>query len=227
VRYAIERPLMIFSFQSKFLSRIFIVLAFLSFIAVQSRDINAEAASAPPQAKHPSAPEKPASPHSPSVSPASSPSPHRPPSGDSVPFMQKLQGFKQKLEKNPKDVEALIFIANANFDIQRFGKAETFYLRALEVDGKNIHIRTDLASAYRQLGHSDKAVVALQIVLEINPNHEVALYNLGIILLNDLDDRMGAAEAWDRLVQINPDDPLADELRKTIKTIKDGKLKPN
>jgi len=141
--------------------------------------------------------------------------------------MQKLQGFKAKLEKDSKDVEALIFIANANFDIQRFEKAETFYLRALEVEGKNLHIRTDLASTYRHLGHSDQAVAALQVVLEMNPNHEVALYNLGIILLNDLDDHLGAAEAWDRLVQINPNDPLADELRKKIKTIRDGKLKPN
>ncbi len=211
--------------RTKFLLRVLLVFFFFTAIAGQTKVPSAEAASVPPPALHPSTPEKPASPHSPSFAPPSAASPHGPPSGDSVPFMQKLQGFKQKLEKNPKDVEALIFIANANFDIQRFEKAETFYLRALEVDGNNIHIRTDLASAYRHLGHSDKAVAALQIVLEINPNHEVALYNLGIILLNDLDDRMGAAEAWNRLVQINPSDPLASELKKKIKTIKEGKLK--
>lgn len=194
------------------------------FIVFQGSATNAEGASvpSPPQTQTPAAPALPASPHSPATT-----SPHGPPSGQSVPFMQKLQGFKARLEKDPKNIEALIFIANANFDIQRFEKAETYYLRALEVDEKNLHIRTDLASVYRYLGHSDKAVAALRVVLELNPNHEVALYNLGIILLNDLDDRKGAADAWERLVQINPNDPLAEELRKKVKTIRDGKLKEN
>ena len=216
------------AYQPKLAFRFFFVVLFCTLIACQSSNPSAEGASVPtpPQPGQPSAPVKPASPHPPSSSPPLS-SPHGPPSEKSVPFMQKLQGFKSRLEKDPKDIEALFFIANANFDIQRFEKAESFYLRALEVDGKNLHIRTDLASAYRHLGHSDQAVAALQVVLEINPNHEVALYNLGIILLNDLDDRLGAADAWERLVQINPHDPLADELRKKIKTIREGKLKPN
>ncbi|MFQ5597055.1 MAG: tetratricopeptide repeat protein [Nitrospiria bacterium] len=161
---------------------------------------------------------QPRSPHPPAAPPHA-------PSAEAVPFMQKLQGFKARLEKDPKDLEALIFLANSNFDIQRFEKAQSLYLRALEVDPDNLHVRTDLASAYRHLGHSDKAVTALQIVLKINPNHQVALYNLGIILLNDQNDPPGAADAWERLVQINPNDPLAEELRQKIKTIREGKLK--
>lgn len=211
-------------FQSKSAFRSLLSGFFFMFIVFQGSATNAEGASvpSPPQTQTPAAPALPASPHSPATT-----SPHGPPSGQSVPFMQKLQGFKARLEKDPKNIEALIFIANANFDIQRFEKAETYYLRALEVDEKNLHIRTDLASVYRYLGHSDKAVAALRVVLELNPNHEVALYNLGIILLNDLDDRKGAADAWERLVQINPNDPLAEELRKKVKTIRDGKLKEN
>ncbi len=217
-------------YQQKSTFRSLLIFFFFLLLSCQSSDPSAEGASVPdsPHAQQPSSPALPASPHSSSSPPPSfSSSPHGPPSGQSVPFMQKLQGFKAKLEKDPKDVEALIFIANANFDIQRFEKAETFYLRALEVDEKNLHIRTDLASAYRHLGHSDKAAAALRVVLEMNPNHEVALYNLGIILLNDLDDRLGAADTWERLVQINPNDPLAAELRKKIKTIKEGKLQAN
>ncbi len=138
--------------------------------------------------------------------------------------MEKLQGFKGRLAKDPKDIEALIFIANANFDIQRFEKAQEFYLRALEIDPDNLHVRTDLASAYRNLGNSHQAVIALQAVLARNPNHEVALYNLGIILLQDQNDQDGAAEAWERLVRLNPNDPLADALREKIQSIRAGDL---
>ncbi|MFQ5542823.1 MAG: tetratricopeptide repeat protein [Nitrospiria bacterium] len=157
-------------------------------------------------------------------------SPHPPPphtsTGESVPFMEKLQGYKARLEKDPKDVEALIFIANANFDIQRFEKAEKLYLRVLDVNPDDIHVQTDLASTYRNLGAAEKAVQMLKKVLDANPNHEVALYNLGIILLNDQNDPKGAADAWERLVSINPGDPLAEALRDKIKTIRAGKLKP-
>jgi len=150
--------------------------------------------------------------------------PHAPPRGGTS-FMEKLEGFKKKLDKDPKDIEALIFMANANFDIQRFEKAQTFYLRALDVDPDNPHIRTDLASTYRHMGNSDKAIEELDQVIKAHPNHEIALYNLGIILLNDKEDGARAAETWERLVQLNPHDPLSNELRKKISDIKEGKLK--
>lgn len=156
------------------------------------------------------------------VQPAPAP-PHSPPAGGSS-FMEKLEGFKKKLDKDPKDIEALVFMANANFDIQRFEKAQEFYLRALDVDPNNPHIRTDLASTYRHLGNSDKAIEELDHVIKAHPNHEVALYNLGIILLNDKNDSARAAKTWERLVQLNPHDPLSNELRKKIKEIKEGKL---
>ncbi|MFQ5587308.1 MAG: tetratricopeptide repeat protein [Nitrospiria bacterium] len=140
--------------------------------------------------------------------------------------MKKLEGYKQRLAKDPNDLEALIFLANANFDIQRYEKAQELYLRILKIDPNNLHVRTDLAAVYRNLGDSNKAVETLKVVLSLNPNHEVALYNIGIILLNDTEDFNGAADAWERLVRINPNDPLADALREKIKTIRSGELKP-
>ncbi len=168
--------------------------------------------------QHPPPPPKAPHPPRPSV-------PHGPPAS-AEPFMKKLEGYNKRLKENPKDLEALIFLANANFDIQRFEKAEGLYLRVIEIDPNNLHVRTDLASVYRHLGDSDKAVETLRVVLSLNPNHEVALYNIGIILLNDKEDFNGAADAWERLVRINPNDPLADALREKVKTIRSGELKP-
>ena len=152
--------------------------------------------------------------------------PHGPPSGTAESFMQKLQGYKDQLQTNPENMEALVFLANANFDIQRFENAEKFFLRILKINPNNLHVRTDLASVYRNLDNTDKAVETLNMVLSLNPNHEIALYNIGIILLNDTEDFDGAADAWERLVRINPNDPLADALREKVKEIRSGKLKP-
>jgi len=193
------------------------ILSLLFLLGFQEKNQGVSAAPPTPPPGHPTAPPQPRSPHPPPAAPHAS-------SGQTVPFMGKLQGFKGRLAKDPKDVEALIFLANSHFDIQRYEKAQALYLRALEVDPNNLHVRTDLASAYRHLGQADKAVVALRMVLERNPNHEVALYNLGIILLQDKNDQFGAADTWERLVLLNPSDPLADALKKKILTIREGKL---
>lgn len=163
-----------------------------------------------------------------SSDPLPSPSPGNPHSGASpapasgapVSFMQKLTEYKARLEKDPKDIEALVFLANANFDIQRFEKAKEFYLKALEIDPNNAHVRTDLASSYRNLGETDQALDELNRVLKADPHHEVALYNSGIILLNDKNDPKRAVAAWEKLVALKPDDPLSNELRDKIKELR-------
>jgi tetratricopeptide (TPR) repeat protein len=118
------------------------------------------------------------------------------------PIMQKIIEYKGRLDKNPKDLEALVFLGNANFDIQRFEKAQEYYQRALAIDQNNTHIRTDLASSYRQTGETDQAIGELKKVLAQDPNQEIALYNLGVILLNDKEDREGAVGVWKKLVAI-------------------------
>lgn len=179
--------------------------------------------------------EPPAAPAAPPVSPGAEvpavptgESPHGGGSGAPVPFMQKLAEYKARLEKNPKDIEALVFMGNANYDIQRFEKAKEFYQRALDVDPHNNHVRTDLASSYRSLGETDRALDELNKVLKDDPNHEVALYNAGIIYLNDKNDPEKARIAWEKLVQLKPNDPLSEELKKQIAELKSGvKPKPS
>lgn len=118
------------------------------------------------------------------------------------PIMQQITAYKKRLEENPEDLEALIYLGNANYDIQRFEKAIEYYDRALAIDERNTHVRTDLASSLRQIGQVDSAVEQLQRVLDQDPNQEVALYNLGVILLNDRGDIEEARKSWKKLIAI-------------------------
>jgi len=134
--------------------------------------------------------------------------------------MERIQEYRKRLDKNPKDLEALVFLGNANYDIQRFDKAAEYYERAVVLDAKNLHVRTDLATSYRNTGKVDQAVKELKQVLAIEPKHENALYNLGVILLNDKKDVKGALKAWDTLVSKGPTDSKYDALRKRIQELK-------
>jgi predicted Zn-dependent protease len=200
-------------------SILFSLVFFFPLIGCQKQEGMAENVGAGAPAPVPSGvPSAPAPVGEAAPSSTSEESPHG--SGAPVPFMQKLAEYKARLEKNPKDIEALVFMGNANYDIQRFEKAQEFYLRALEVDPNNTHVRTDLASSYQNLGETDRALEELNKVLKADPNHEVALYNSGVILLNEKNDAERATAAWEKLVQLKPNDPLSEELKKKISELK-------
>lgn len=134
-------------------------------------------------------------------------------------IMAEINRYKERLNSNPNDLAALIFLGNANFDIRRYEPARDFYIRALAIDPKNPQVRTDLASCYRHLGETDLAVSELRTTLLLTPDHPEALYNLGVVLLNDKGDRPGAKSAWERLVQTHRGHPLAEGLPEKIKEI--------
>jgi tetratricopeptide (TPR) repeat protein len=139
-----------------------------------------------------------------------------------VGMMEKIQEYRQRLDKDPKDLEALIFLGNANYDIQRYDKAVEYYERAVVLDPKNLHVRTDLATSYRNSGKVDDAVKEYKEVLAQDPKHETALYNLGFVLLNDKKDTKGALKVWNTLVSNDPANPKFGALRTWMQQIKKG-----
>ncbi len=127
---------------------------------------------------------------------------------------------KQRLEKNPKDKDALMFMGNANYDINRFDQAKDYYKRYLEINPTHPGVRTDLATSYYQTQDLESAVRELRTVLTRAPEHEAALYNLGLILSQEKQDKPGAVHAWESLLRAHPSHPKAAEVRKKIAEMK-------
>lgn len=135
-------------------------------------------------------------------------------------FMARVTEYKQRLEKNPQDLDALIFLGNANYDITRFDKASEYYTRALEMDPANIRVRTDLATSYYNLGQVDKAISEIRAVLKQEPSYETALFNLGMILLNNKKDKKGTIHAWETLLKKHPNSTRAQGVRQKLEELK-------
>jgi len=135
-------------------------------------------------------------------------------------FMSVVMDYKRRLEKDPKDKEALMFLGNANYDINRFDQAKEYYKRYLEIDPKHAGVRTDLATSYYKIKDVDSALREWKTVVAQDPNHEAALYNLGLILWQDKHDNKGAVTAWEALLKAHPSHPNAAEVRKRIAELK-------
>ncbi len=154
------------------------------------------------------------------------PTPGQPGGGDPLlmeqgeKFMAIVNEYKQRLEKDPKDKEALMFLGNANYDINRFGQALDYYKRYLEIDPTHPGVRTDLATSYYNLKDVDSAVHELKAVLTQDPEREAALYNLGLLLWQEKKDNPGAIKAWESLLKVHPAHPKAEAIRKQIAEMK-------
>ena len=65
--------------------------------------------------------------------------------------------------------------------------------------------RIKLAKVYADIGRFSEAIDALDSVLALQPDHQVALFNKGAIFLYDFKDRARAVKAWKALLSYYPD----------------------
>lgn len=129
-----------------------------------------------------------------------------------------LDALIQQTEADPTDVEAWTRLGHLYFDMGQPARAIEAYEQSLALDDTRPDVWTDLGVMYRRNGDPHKAVQMFERALALNPQHEIALYNRGIVLMHDLNDMDGALSSWEQLLLINPDTrtPAGDPLRNIV-----------
>ncbi|MGC2108442.1 MAG: tetratricopeptide repeat protein [Candidatus Korobacteraceae bacterium] len=112
-----------------------------------------------------------------------------------------------KLKADPKDVDTLNKTAVTYKAAHQFEDAIVYFKKALEIDPKNVPIRTDMASCMYYNGDVDGAIAELQKSLTYDPKHAGTLMNLGIIKWQGKNDAKGAIVEWQTLLKVNPNFP--------------------
>ena len=118
---------------------------------------------------------------------------------------QRIADLEKAAAKTPEDASAWIALGNACFDGNQPLKAIHAYETALKYQPENADVWTDLGVMYRRNEQPKEAVAAFDKAQAIDPKHEASLFNKGIVQMHDLNDAAGAAETWNKLLQINPD----------------------
>jgi len=134
-------------------------------------------------------------------------------------IMQMVQGYKAALAKNPRDLDAVIGLANLEFDSGQWVRAIDYYTRALAIDPKNADVRVDRAIAYHATGQNDLAKKELLSVTRQRPDHKNAWLNLGVVS-RETGDRAGAVRAWQRYLELDPQGEHAADVRQEIENLK-------
>ena len=138
------------------------------------------------------------------------------PQATAVVTEQELQGWRNILATDPKNLRANVDLANRLYDAKRYAEAIPYYQQAVTIDPKNVNVSTDLATALYYAGRADEALAQFDRSLVIDPKHGQTLFNIGIVKRDARNDPKGAIAAWERLLASVPDYPDAAKVRSMI-----------
>jgi cytochrome c-type biogenesis protein CcmH/NrfG len=117
---------------------------------------------------------------------------------------KKAAPLLEKLKGDPNNSDLLIQVGKIYISTHQFKEAAEYYDKALQVNPKNVAIRTEMASCLYYTGDVDGAISQLQQSLRYDPKDANSLFNLGMIRWQGKQDSKGALAAWRELLKSNP-----------------------
>ncbi|MGB4582332.1 MAG: PIN domain-containing protein [Coriobacteriia bacterium] len=137
------------------------------------------------------------------------------------------------LQRTPSDLDATLQVANAYYAIheQTGGAAYArkgieYYTTYLRSEPDNGDVRTDMAVLYFYIGETDRAIQEASQVIQSNPEHVNASFNLGVFYWRGRSDYQAASRQFMTVVDLlhdtsDPHDTIIDtNARDNLKAIK-------
>jgi tetratricopeptide (TPR) repeat protein len=128
--------------------------------------------------------------------------------------------FEQILEENPDRIEIRCNLGSAYSNLKLYDKAIAEYRKVLRANPRSVEAMNNLGTAYKDQGLYDQAIESFEQVLEINPQLAIPHLNLATVYLNKKKDPPKALYHFERAMEIEPDFPNIDSLRKTFEELK-------
>jgi len=117
---------------------------------------------------------------------------------------QKAAPVLEKLKGDPNNTDLLTQAGNIYLSTHQFKEAAGYFDRVLQVEPKNVAVRTQMASCMYYNGDVDGAISQLQQSLHYDPKDANSLFDLGMIKWQARHDSKGAVAAWQQLLKSNP-----------------------
>jgi tetratricopeptide (TPR) repeat protein len=128
------------------------------------------------------------------------------------PAMAAVQQLRDYVATHPKDADAVLKLANLNFDIGNWGRARDLYTQYLGLREANPDVLVDLGTCYRQLHQFDRALEQFRRAEQLAPAHWKARFAEVVVLAFDLNQASAADQAFARLQALAPGQPEVAQL---------------
>ncbi len=127
----------------------------------------------------------------------------------------------QFLASLPTDYSSLVSMGNALMDQGQYQMAMACYRRALEQDSSSADVWVDLGTCEHAMGHNESAIGDFQKALQINPHHQIARFNLGIVYYT-LGNDSTAIQWWQSLLSDSLEPEMRQHLEELIRQAQGG-----
>jgi tetratricopeptide (TPR) repeat protein len=137
-------------------------------------------------------------------------------SGMNTAILREIEDLEHELDHHDSENDQVtIRLANLYHDIQVYDRAILYYNKFIERNPNNPDVRVDLGICFFESGQPEQAIQTVQNVIRDFPEHQLAVFNLGIIYLN-LGDVETANSYFTRAYDINPDSATGERARRII-----------
>jgi len=137
------------------------------------------------------------------------------------PAMAEIQQLRDYVEKNPNDADAVRKLADLNFNISNWQRAQELYNHYLQLKPNDPDVMTDLGITYRETKEPDKALELFRTAKQVAPDHWQSYYNEVVVLAFDLKKNAEADQVLAQLQKMQPGNPdvakLADAVNRQRK----------
>ena len=133
-----------------------------------------------------------------------------------MPSMEEIQELKAYVEKNPKDADAVRKLADLNFDIRQWARAQELYIQYLKLRPADPNVLTDLGISYRESQNFDEALARFKEAQKLAPDHWQSYYNEVVVLAFDLKRFDEADRVLAELQRLQPSNPDVSKLAEAV-----------
>ncbi|MBW2476641.1 MAG: tetratricopeptide repeat protein [Deltaproteobacteria bacterium] len=127
-----------------------------------------------------------------------------------------INEIKGILANDPSNRQAWVKLGHLYFDNNQPINAIDAYEKALELNPNDPDVLTDQGVMFRRMGTYERAIKNFIKANEIDPDHEISLFNLGIVYRYDLKDFEKAQAAWTKYLEVNPNGAGSERVRQEL-----------
>lgn len=136
--------------------------------------------------------------------------------GVSLEKLREISDLETIVEKNPSNLPQLLKLANLLQDSGFYDKAIDRYKAYVNKNSKNPDAWIDMGVCFYQLKDYKNALDAMKRGLKIKPNHQIGVFNVGIVELAKGNKKV--ADKWFRkTVKLNPNSELGKRAKELLK----------
>lgn len=126
------------------------------------------------------------------------------------------KAMRDSLIANPNNADLTLRFANFLFDLGEYESAADFYNRyIIRFDSTDADAYVDYGLALFRITKQDEAIQMTKRALDFVPNHQAALFNLGVMAVQ-MQDRTGALEWFSRCAEADSTSRLGQQARLII-----------